>query len=341
MRVYLFVCKLCSILFCCTSLFAAEKDEREVYMHFIMNGQSLSTGHQSYPVISTKNLKGNYMLGNQVWINYGNMLEERFEPLVGNISVAFRNEKFFKSRSAGTIAECPLLGAVNHIRLKHPRMDKILATSVGVSGASVEELSKESETRTYYNDFRTSLELASNVAGSMNGKMYCPVIFWMQGEFNYDPNPEKGLRANVPNTTDKQEYKRLLIQLKDNMQNDILKQYGQQEKPVFNDIDVLELRYFNNNKREIPMACTATLKAHRHKNVTELAGQMKIHAYIDGGKPEDRIERIESMRGLTMLQIADGKGVAIISTMCTEKAITDPIAGKLVVNMINYLTSNK
>ena len=62
MRVYLFVCKLCSILFCCTSLFAAEKDEREVYMHFIMNGQSLSTGHQSYPVISTKNLKGNLML---------------------------------------------------------------------------------------------------------------------------------------------------------------------------------------------------------------------------------------------------------------------------------------
>lgn len=109
------------------------------------------------------------------------------------------------------------------------------------------------------------------------------------------------------------------------------------DAPVFNDIDVLELRYFNNNKRELPQACTATLKAHRHKNVTELAGQMKIHAYIDGGKPEERIERIESMRGLTMLQIADGKGKAIISTMCTEKAATDPIAGKLVVNMINCL----
>ena len=110
------------------------------------------------------------------------------------------------------------------------------------------------------------------------------------------------------------------------------------DAPVFNGIDVLELRYFNNNKREIPRACNATLKAHRHKNVTELAGQMKIHAYIDGGKPEDRIERIESMRGLTMLQISDGKGEAIISTMCTEKATTDPIAGKLVVNMINCLT---
>ena len=66
-----------------------------------------------------------------------------------------------------------------------------------------------------------------------------------------------------------------------------------------------------------------------------------MYCYSDGGKPEDRIERIESMRGLTMLQIADGKGEAMISTMCTEKATTDPVAGKLVVNMINCLTTNK
>ena len=64
---------------------------------------------------------------------------------------------------------------------------------------------------------------------------------------------------------------------------------------------------------------------------------MKIHAYIDGGKPEDRIERIESMRGLTLLQITHGQGLATISTMCTEKADTDPIAGKLLVNLINDL----
>lgn len=68
---------------------------------------------------------------------------------------------------------------------------------------------------------------------------------------------------------------------------------------------------------------------------TELASQMKIHAYIDGGKAEDRIKRIESMRGLTLLQIAEGKGKAMVSTMCTEKALTDPIAGHLLVNIIN------
>lgn len=107
------------------------------------------------------------------------------------------------------------------------------------------------------------------------------------------------------------------------------------DAPVFDGIGVLDLRYFNNNRREIPLACTATLKAPRCEAVTELAGQMKIHAYIDGGKPEDRIRRIESMRGLTLMQIAGGKGKSLVSTMCTEKALTDPIAGRLLVNIIN------
>ena len=112
------------------------------------------------------------------------------------------------------------------------------------------------------------------------------------------------------------------------------------DAPVFDGIGVLDLRYFNNNKREIPLACHATLKANRNENVTELAGQMKIHAYIDGGKPEDRIQKIESMRGLTLLQIKDGKGTATVSTLCTEKADTEPIAGKLLVNMINTLVND-
>ena len=103
---------------------------------------------------------------------------------------------------------------------------------------------------------------------------------------------------------------------------------------VFDGLDPLDLRYFNNNKREIPLACNATMKAVRDDNVRELASQMKIHAYIDGGAPQDRIRKIESMRGLTMMEIADGKGKAIVSTMTTDKAATDPIAGRLLSNMI-------
>ncbi len=110
------------------------------------------------------------------------------------------------------------------------------------------------------------------------------------------------------------------------------------DAPVFDGIGVLELRYFNNNRREIPKACNAAVKAVRHPCLTELAGQMKIHAYIDGGKPEDRIARIESMRGLALFSIADGKGEALVSTLCTEKAATDPVAGHLLINMVNTLT---
>ena len=59
-----------------------------------------------------------------------------------------------------------------------------------------------------------------------------------------------------------------------------------EDDPVFDGIDVMELRYFNNNKREMPRACSATLKTIRSEKVEELGGQMKIHAYIDGGKPD-------------------------------------------------------
>ena len=221
------------------SAFTVEKPEKEIaekkdtYVHIIMNGQSLSTGHQSYPVLSTENVEGNYMIGSQVWINYGNARRNTFKPLEGNIASDFLRGKNVRSRSAGTIAECPLLAAVNHIRLKQPKMDKILATSVGVSGASVEELSKESEVRPYYKEFLHSLEYSSRIAENQGSTLYCPVIFWMQGEFNYSPNKTKGMRADVPNTTDKKEYKDLLVQLKNNMQQDIMSKYGQGKKPVF------------------------------------------------------------------------------------------------------------
>ncbi len=112
-----------------------------------------------------------------------------------------------------------------------------------------------------------------------------------------------------------------------------------EDDPVFNGIGEMQLRYFNNNKREIPKACSATLKIVRNENVKELAGQMKIHAYIDGGKPEDRIKKIESMRGFPLIQINDGKGKALVSEMCTDKALTDPIAGRLLSNMLKVLAA--
>lgn len=112
------------------------------------------------------------------------------------------------------------------------------------------------------------------------------------------------------------------------------------EHPVFDGIEILDLRYFNNNKREIPTVCNSALKIKRSKNVLELAGHMKIHGYIDGGTADDRIKKVNSMRGFTMIEIKDGKGKSIVSTMCLEKAETDPIAGKLLLNLLKYIIDN-
>lgn len=235
---------ICLTLFClgASSLWAdnrgsePQQDDKkpETYLHFIMDGQSLSTGHQSYPTLSTENLPGNYMISNQIWINYGNMRNKQLEPLIGNIAIPFRKGKDVMSRSAGTFAESPLLGAVNYLRMKAPKMNKLVATSVGYSGATVEELSKECETRTHYKDFETAVSLASQIVQEEGNRIECPVIFWMQGEFNYGtPNPEKGLKKNEPNTIEGPEYKRLMLHLKDNMQNEVMEKYGQKKKPVW------------------------------------------------------------------------------------------------------------
>ena len=201
------------------------------YTHLIMYGQSLSVGHQAYPVISTENLKGNYMTGNQIWINYGSNKAAEFNPLKGTIAVDFQSQKNIMSRSAGTIAECPLLGTANHLQLKVPG-ENILATSCGTSGTSIEELSKESQTKTLYKDFLTAIKIASQVAEDSDSRIQCPAIFWMQGEWNYQGYGD-GLTAGSKPTPDKDQYKALFLKLKNNMQADVQAQYKQKKKPVF------------------------------------------------------------------------------------------------------------
>jgi hypothetical protein len=109
------------------------------------------------------------------------------------------------------------------------------------------------------------------------------------------------------------------------------------DMPVFDGIEPLELRYFNNNKREIPLVCKEVFSVNRNNNLTELTGHMRIHGYCDFKNPEQHQERVSEFRGFPMIQISDGKGKAIVSGMCVEKASTDPIAGKLLVNMVNNL----
>lgn len=203
------------------------------YQHIIMYGQSLSTGHQSWPVISTENVPGNFMIGDQVWINYGNKNFDEIKPLIGNVSAAFANNSNIRNRNAGTIAECPLLGAVNHIQKKLQPGTNILATSAGTSGTSIEELSKENEFSTCFSQFSNTLLQGSKLAFENNKSISCPVIFFMQGEYNYTSYENKGMTVGSYSTTDGKLYYKYLLQLKNNMQDAVKKYYGQDDAPLF------------------------------------------------------------------------------------------------------------
>jgi hypothetical protein len=53
----------------------------------------------------------------------------------------------------------------------------------------------------------------------------------------------------------------------------------------------------------------------------------------------ERSEYVKTIKGFSILRINKG-GSATISGMQLEKATTDPIAGRLLVNMVNDLINN-
>ena len=109
--------------------------------------------------------------------------------------------------------------------------------------------------------------------------------------------------------------------------------------PVFDGLEPLELRYFNNGKREIPVVCTEVFHVNRNENLVELAGHMRVHGYCDFKTPEQHRERVSEFRGFPLVEITNGNGKAIVSGMSVGKASTDPVAGHLLVNMIKVLAN--
>lgn len=210
-----------------------EKSNSNIYQHFILYGQSLSTGNQSYPSLSINNIPRNYMIGNQVWINYGNTNFSALNPLVASMAIADITT-YSLTRNSGR-AECPIVGAVNHINLKSNDTNcNYIATSCGTGGTTIEQLSKESKLSTkYYPDFLEAISSASQIATNSGISISCPAIIWMQGEYNYISNTNAGLQPGVANCTDKITYKSLLSTLKNNMQTDIMNTYSQIQKPWF------------------------------------------------------------------------------------------------------------
>jgi len=104
------------------------------------------------------------------------------------------------------------------------------------------------------------------------------------------------------------------------------------ESDIFDGIDPLETRYFNNDKRESPSVISGAYRINRNEHVEALASFIQIHGYLSG-EVNDRQKRLDQIKGFPVVKIKDN-GIALLSEIRLDKAITDPVAAKLLVNML-------
>lgn len=205
----------------------------QTYQHLIMYGQSLSNGDQSWPPLSTTPVANNYMIGSQVWINYGNTGTKVLNPLIATVA-ADANANLPRTTASRILCESSIVNTANSIQLTTGGGNKFIVTSCGTSGRSVEQLSKDYYSPSLYSYFTNTI----NSAYSITTDISCPALFWMQGEANYNLYPlqfsaDDGLLLGGTFTADKDRYKYLMLKLKNNMQNDIKTTYKQADKPTF------------------------------------------------------------------------------------------------------------
>jgi hypothetical protein len=120
------------------------------------------------------------------------------------------------------------------------------------------------------------------------------------------------------------------------------------EKPVFDGIEPDDLRWFTGTEWSkesprpglVPIACESAYNVNDLAHVTRLAETTKIHGYY---RPEQdsylpgRILNYDGIHGYPLVEIKKGTGRIIVSSMCLD-AEQDPIAGKLLANLLDYLS---
>lgn len=215
------------------------------YSHIILYGQSLSMGWEAPEVITTTPVDNCYMVGSSPMINHGNDGSLTLNPLVA-----------VKWSSGG---EQPIVALTNSFATlyndNHLVPQKFIGTNCGEGGRSIERLMKQctNGTNYYTTEFLDCINSAKSAVEALNKTISCPAIFYMQGEYNYVSTSGGGLTPGTDATTDKDQYKAYLLQLKNDMQADIMAKYGQTKKPLFFVYQVAG-NYINRKDMSITMA---------------------------------------------------------------------------------------
>lgn len=104
------------------------------------------------------------------------------------------------------------------------------------------------------------------------------------------------------------------------------------ESPIFCGIEPLDIAWFDRGKRRLPLACNGVFHVASERDDTViLADQCDLHGYLRA--PSE----IASYSGTPLVELKINQGRVIASELNLEAGGNDPIARRLLMNMIGYL----
>ncbi len=105
------------------------------------------------------------------------------------------------------------------------------------------------------------------------------------------------------------------------------------EHGCFDEIEPLELAWWQQEGRERPRACRRSFRLKSTDNIAALCNYLRPHTDIGNNKEA----YLKEMSGIPLMEIKEKKGRLIASEMETNEGDKDPIAAKLLLNLINEL----
>jgi len=105
------------------------------------------------------------------------------------------------------------------------------------------------------------------------------------------------------------------------------------ESKAFIDINPLELSWWQPSHDKYPTACKRSYRLRTNNSEEKLCTFIEVHSYLGG----DRGKQLNEMSGSPLVEFKVGKGIIIASEMDVNVGWKDPIAGKLLTNLIEML----
>ena len=105
------------------------------------------------------------------------------------------------------------------------------------------------------------------------------------------------------------------------------------ESKAFIDINPLELSWWQPSHDEYPTVCKRSYRLKTNNPEAKLCTFIEVHSYLGG----DRGAQLNKMSGSPLVEFTVGNGKIIASEMDVNVGYSDPIAGKLLMNLIDML----